>query len=269
VVLHSVYEHQDKAICTSAIKEIIVHTEAGKDCLERLGRRGGVTVIPHGCVDLGDVSELYNKYEVPYPLMQFGFGFSYKGVEVALDALAILKDRPDRKYEEIFFTYLCSEAPHSRNIIDRYHDALSSRIRSLGLSENVVILRGYRSEEDLFRHLRVNRLAIFPYRSDPENVVYGASGAVRLALANRVPTIASSSPMFADLEGVVPRPDDAAGLAREIDRVFSDGEHRRQLIARSADFVARTSWKEAAALYADMMRRIIGTGGARRLIRVS
>lgn len=267
VVLHSVYEHQDKAICTSAIKQVVCHTKLGESCLRKLGFQGGVTVIPHGCIDLGDVSELFNKYEVAYPLMQFGFGFSYKGVEVVLDALAILKDRADRKYQDIFFTYLCSEAPHARNIIDSYHTALDKKVAALGLAENVVILRGYRSEEDLHRFLRVNRLAVFPYQSDPANVVYGASGAIRLAFANRVPTIASKSPMFADLDGVVPRPGSAEELAREIDKVFSDESYRRRIVDNMKGFAETTSWPEVAAKYASMMQKIIDGCGARRLIR--
>jgi glycosyltransferase involved in cell wall biosynthesis len=262
-VLHSVYEHRDKTICTAALKNVICHTEAGRDCLRRLGYSGRVAVIPHGCVELAG-EELWNIYQTPYCLVQFGFGFDYKGVEVALEALALLKGRDDRKYEDVFFTYLCSETPHTSSINSAYSRRLEIRKEELGLSENVAILRGYQSEASLYNFLQTNKIAIFPYQSDPKNVVYGASGAIRLALANRVPTIASSSPMFADLEGVVPRPSTAAELAREIDKVFSDGDYRQSLIVKASEYAKATTWKAVAAMYAREMRTILDERAATR-----
>lgn len=266
VVLHSVYEHQDKAVCTSSIKNVICHTEVGRDCLRRLGHTGRITTIPHGCLDLGEVRELYNNYETPYALMQFGFGFGYKGLDVALEALSLLKARPDKKYDEVFFTYFCSESSHTASINNAYYKGLMTRVETLGLSENVAIIRGFQSEQSLFYALRVNKLAIFPYQSDPANVVYGASGAIRLALANHIPTIASSSPMFADLEGIVPRPTNASELAGVIDRVFSDDVYKQSLVASATSYTQLNTWKDVAKKYVCEMQYLIDTSGCRQSI---
>jgi hypothetical protein len=51
VTLHSVYEHLDKAVCTAAIKNIVVHTEEGKQVLKKLGNTNEIFVVPHGCVE--------------------------------------------------------------------------------------------------------------------------------------------------------------------------------------------------------------------------
>src|SRR5206468_1406375 len=60
VTLHSVYEHLDKVICSSAMKNIVVHSESGRDCLRRLGHTSDIEVIPHGCVRGSEAPENWN-----------------------------------------------------------------------------------------------------------------------------------------------------------------------------------------------------------------
>jgi hypothetical protein len=88
VTLHSVYEHLDKVVCTAPMKNVVVHSHTGKTCLKRLGFRGEVEVIPHGCITYGDVRENWNIFQTPHAIIQFGFGFSYKGVGDALRAVS-------------------------------------------------------------------------------------------------------------------------------------------------------------------------------------
>ena len=249
VTVHSVYEHLDKVVCTGAIKSMIVHTESGAACMRRLGSLAQIHVIPHGCLPCSDPDEHWNIYQTPYTILQFGFGFAYKGVNVALDALHRLRTEQPVKYREIFFTYLCSENSHLRAVNGAYYQQLRTQVDSLGLHDNVAIIRGYQSEISLYQYLRTNKLAIFPYQSDPQNVVYGASGAVRLALANARPTIVSASPMFDDLAGVLPRPGHAGDLAAAIDQVFSDEIYRQQLITQGLHYIEQHSWAQTARHY--------------------
>jgi hypothetical protein len=80
VTLHSVYEHLDKTICTSAIDNILVHTEPGRECLRRLGHNQNIFVVPHGCFRSSRTSkELWNIFQTPYAMIQFGFGFFVQG----------------------------------------------------------------------------------------------------------------------------------------------------------------------------------------------
>lgn len=241
ITCHSVYEHLDKTVCTAYIKNMIVHSNHAKASLHRLGHTGNVYVIPHGCVVYQDVEPLWNLFQNDYTIIQFGFGFEYKGVDTAVEAIQKLKEN-DPKFKDIFYCYMCSESVHTRTLQERYYQQIRDRVKAMGLEENVVVMRGYLSEQHLCNFMRTAKLAIFPYKNNPNNVVYGASGAIRKAMANGIPIIASESHLFDDLENIVPRPSDADMLACEIDKVFSDEQHRISMINNNLQFVKDNNW---------------------------
>lgn len=256
ITLHSVYEHLDKTICTAHIKNMIVHSEKAKESLYRLGHLRDVYVIYHGCVQYPNIAELFNLFMNDYAIVSFGFGFNYKGVDVAIDAIAHLKQNQE-KFKHIFYCYLCSENPHTRNIQQEYYLNLKNKIDQMGLADNVVILRGFLSESHICNFLRTAKLAVFSYKNDENNMVYGASGAVRNALANGIPVIASDCHHFDELEGIIPRPKNHLELAQEIDKVFSDNEYRSGLIARGLEFVRKNNWDITADRHLDVFEQII------------
>jgi glycosyltransferase involved in cell wall biosynthesis len=266
--LHSVYEHKDKSVCTSVLKNVIVHSDNAQKCLKDTLKHTNQRswVIPHGCIDLGNnVAQNWNYFGVPYPIMQFGFGFNYKGVDIALEAVAKLK-AGDPKFKDIFYCYLCSESNHAQNTHNNYYKLLRNKVEELRLNDNVTIQRGFFSEEELNQHLRTARLAIFPYVTDPDNVVFGASGASRIAMANNVPTIASASHMFDDIEGVLPRPFGVTELAQEIDKIFSNDQYRNNLLKRQRDYIKNNSWEITAQRYYNVLKDLVDTANKNVII---
>lgn len=255
VVMHSVYEHLDKAVCTNITKNIIVHSNQGKEMLQKLGNNNFISVIPHGCVQFDDVKELWNIFQSPYVIMQFGFGFYYKGMDRAIDAIHHLKST-DPKFSNIYYCCLISTNDHNSNINNNYYDFLMEKIVKLGLEDNVTIHRKFYSDETLNCFLRTAKIAIFPYKVDPSNTVYGASGAIRVAMANNIPVIASESHLFDDLEGVVPRPKDHLGLAKEIDEIFSNDSYKQRILRNTKSFVSNNSWSNVADRYLDVYANI-------------
>ena len=255
VTVHSVYEHLDKVVCTAAMKNVVVHSKTGEACMKRLGHTANICVIPHGCVQHEGVVENWNITHTPHAIMQFGFGFNYKGVDLALEAVAkLLREQPD-KYGDIHYCYLCSESPHVKNVNNVYYQKLLKQIEELGLTGHAMIIRGYQTEDVLNQYLRTYKLAIFPYITDPKNVVYGASGAIRLAMANKIRTIASSSHMFDDVEGVLARPSGSDELAAAIDAAFSDSkDEKRRNIEKASDYVAANTWPNVADRYLSFLR---------------
>lgn len=256
--MHSVYRHLDKLVYTEAVPNIIVHSEQARDVLKELGNSSHVWVIHHGCVQPAETDELWNIMHNPYTIMQFGFGFRYKGVDRALRAVAHLKNT-DPKFQNIFYYYLCSSNAHNQIANQEYCDYLMNLSEELGIRDNVAIVMKYQSDRMLSLYLRLAKLVVFPYLINDDNMVYGASGAVRLAMAHKRPVIASESHLFDDLEGVVPRPKDEFELARAIDDVFSNSKHRSQIIERAQQYVAANSWDIAAdrylAIYNDLAAR--------------
>lgn len=255
ITLHSVYEHLDKTICTSAIKNIVVHSEQGKDCLRRLGHNQPIFVLPHGCVKFDDNAELWNIFQVPYVLIQFGFGFFYKGVDRAIDAINILKNS-DPKFQDIFYVYLCSDSGHFDGVHNQYYSFLMDKIEELDLHDNVSIIRKFHSEETINNYLRTAKIALFPYMTDPKHTVYGASGAIRVAMANGIPVLASESKMFDDLEGIIPRPNSAEALAQEIDHIFSSEKYKNQIKDKTDNYIDNNTWDVVADKYLDIYSQL-------------
>lgn len=256
VTLHSVYEHLDKTICTSYIRNIITHSQNGKDCLARMGHRNNVFVLPHGCNVYPNTDQLWNIFQNERTIIQFGFGFDYKGLDQAIEAVSILKKRSD-EFKDIFYCFLCSESKHTRSIQTRYYNTIRALVEEKGLEDNVVVLRGYLSDEHMQNFLRTAKLAVFPYKNDPKNTVYGASGAVRKAMSNGIPVIASGCHLFDDLEGVLPRPETAEELADEIAKVFTSQNHRSELIKKAKTFVTENSWECVGRKYAEILGELV------------
>lgn len=248
VTMHSVYKHLDKIVYSSCVKDIAVHTQQGKDVLLSHGHSGNITVISHGCVAFKETAELWNIFQNPYTIIQFGFGFAYKGVETAFKAIKHLKET-DQKFQNIFYLYLLSENEHTARIHNQYYDSLTKLSEELGIENNIAITRKYQSDYIINLYLRLAKLAIFPYTHDPQNIVYASSGAIRVAMANGIPVIASSSHLFDDLEGVVPRVSGYLELAHEIDKIFSDNDYRHSLIKANLGFVQSHPWSLIAQQY--------------------
>jgi glycosyltransferase involved in cell wall biosynthesis len=261
VTMHSVYQHLDKLVYSECVRNIIVHSGAARDMLKQLGNTNNIYVVPHGCVAFDDVQEIYNNCFNPYTIMQFGFGFEYKGVERALDALAILKNDP--KFENIFYFMLISENDFNGRAHLEYYHKLLAKVDALGLKKNVALYRKYQTEQMLNNYLRLAKMAIFPYINNPDNTVFGASGAARIAVANKIPVVVSESHLFDDFEGVLPRPDSPQALAREIDEIFSNATYRESIIRKSQDFIRENAWTRVAdqylAVYAGVARKTLLT----------
>jgi glycosyltransferase involved in cell wall biosynthesis len=253
---HSVYRHLDKICYTQCIKNIVVHTENQKDVYREIGNTSNIFVVPHGCVIYEDTSELWNINLNPYTIVLSGFPNKYKGLPRALEAISILK-KNDQKFKKIFFTYLMSDTGRNHSGDQNYYDEIMELVVKLDLEENVAIIRKYQSEKSLCLFYRLNKLAIFPYINNSENVVFSASGSARIAMANMIPVIVSESHLFDDLQTILPRPDSAEKLAIEIDKVFSDGKYRTELIDNSNTFINKNNWKVCATKYLEIYNQLV------------
>lgn len=256
VCMHSVYRHLDKLVYSDVIPNIIVHTEQAKSTLSELGNTSNVFIVPHGCAQPDDKSEIWNIMSSPYTLMQFGFGFRYKGVDRVLRAVSHLV-HTDPKFKNLYYFYLCSTNSHNNIANQEYTDYLLNLADELKIRENISIVVKYQTDKMLNLYLRMAKIIVFPYIVNGDNMVYGSSGAVRLAMAAGRPVICSESHLFDDLEGVLPRPSNDLELAREIDEIFSNDAHRNGILDRSSEYVQSNSWENTAKKYLDVYNQIV------------
>lgn len=250
VTMHSVFHHRDKTIVEAAIPEIVVHLEGARAVLKDEKRVSGkVTVIPHGCYPCVNRQPLWNLYRTPFTLVQFGFGFQYKGWEESIRATGILKDR----FPDVFFTGVFSESPFCVAEHQAYHDRLMALVKKLKLQNNVAIIRGFQSDEALDSFLRTNSVAVFPYVSHPKHEVFGASGAARLAMSKAIPVVTSNVNHFLDLPTL--KADTPEAIAEHLDKLFSDPQARKEQVERQLLFIDENSWERVAMRYADLFGR--------------
>lgn len=246
---HSIFYHKDKLVCEAAVPNIIVHSQAGLKVMKEKGVPSNIYVIPHGCTPCTTSARLWNLYHSPHTLVQFGFGFEYKGWENALQAVAKLKTT----YPQIFYTGLFSESKFNRAYHDNYYNKLSQLIKDLAIEKHVALVRGYQSDESLDAYLKTNQIAVFPYVCNGEHTVYGVTGAARLAMTSGTPTVTSDVPQFDDLEGICPRPATVDDLVLEISSLLNSKDARAKQVERQNKYLTETSWDIVAKQHLDLM----------------
>lgn len=249
VTTHSIYYHLDKTIPLSVVKNISVHSQGAKNVLEETYFQGNIHVIPHGCVDLNGKGELWNIFKNPYTLFGFGFGFKYKGVDIAIDAINYLKNNFGNKYKDILYIYVCSESENNKGIHNEYYNILNKKVEEMDLENNIILIKGFINEKLLENYLRTVKLVLFPYIQEQDNIVYGASGAIKIAMSYNIPVIASKSHLFDDLNNIVPKISNSIELAQEIDKIFSDENYKNSLIEKNHQYILDNSWENISKMY--------------------
>lgn len=250
VTMHSTYpHHKDKIICEAAIPNIIVHLEGAKKNLkEEKNISSNVFVIQHGCYNL-DKEKIYNNYKSNHTILQMGFGFQYKNFEATIEAVSLLKN----KYHDIFLTLLFSESPYNKVGHQLYYNSLIDLINKHKLNDNVAIIRDFQSDVVIKSFLKTNKIAVFPYMSNPNHEVFGASGAARLAMANNIPVITSNINHFSDLPTI--KANLPQEISNEIDKLFSDYKIVEEQIKKQNKFIENNTWDKIALKYIEAFEK--------------
>lgn len=161
-------------------------------------------------------------------LVFFGFVRPYKGVDIALEALAILRERGFKARLTVAGEFWEPVEPWYR------------RIEDLGLNDHVEIRPGYVSDSAVDALLAEHHAVVMPYRSATQ------SGVVPVAMAAARPVIASRVGGLAEfvtdgVNGTLAEPGDAASLADAIERC---GQRLDDLAEGTQKCL--TSWEDVA-----------------------
>ncbi len=249
--MHSIFPHHlDKTIIEASAKNIVVHSDGAKQALISKGNSSNIYVIPHGCYAISNQERLWNFYKSNATFMQIGFGYQYKSFEDCIEATALLKT----KYPDVFFTALFSESPHSKLEHDNYYNRLIALINKLGVNDNVSIIRGFQEDKVINSFLRINKVAVFPYKLAAEHFVYGASGAARLAMSKGIPVISSSIPHFADIVSI--KANNAQEISQQLDILFSDNRKIIEQVNKQNEFIKANDWEITATKYVEVLETL-------------
>lgn len=232
---------------------IIVHTQAGREALLARGLSPQkLSVIPHGALPLREapsVEALTRPADGLYRFVSFGEMKRYKGLDVLVDALALMPEQARRKARVII-------AGRPRMELE----PLVSRIERLGLTELVELRARRLSEPEMADLFHSADCFVFPYRQiDASGVYFLVKALGKWLIASRVGVFAED--MREGEQGELVAAADAQALA---DAMTAAVEGRR----RPLPVVAGTDWAEigraTSALYHDVRaRRAIAPSAAR------
>ncbi len=167
---------------------LIVHNETSKACLMQQFSvpEKKITVIAHGSYQnqkfQESKKERYQDKAVKQ-FLQFGFIRTYKGIDILLDAIALIQ--PEKR-KGLHVTIAGEQFPKLDGT------DYMAKIRNLGLEPYVSFCPGHVREEDIPELLANMDFLLFPYRN-----IYG-SGALLLAYTYGKPVIASDIPAFCE-----------------------------------------------------------------------
>ncbi|GAU07359.1 glycosyltransferase [Desulfoplanes formicivorans] len=168
-----------------------------------------------------------------HELLFFGFVRKYKGLDVLLDALALIRDQKNI---------------HLNIVGEFWKDKQSylEKIKELGIANNVTIMDEYVPNEQLGRHFLAADLVVQPYLSA------SGSGVSQLAYGFGKPVIATNVGSIGEVvqdwvNGRLVAPNDPAALARAI--VESLEEDQLKKMQHEAEKVRyRFSWEKFAEM---------------------
>lgn len=162
--------------------ELIVHNESSKKCLMEAFSVPGekISVIAHGAYQR-NLPPQNRRDDSRVHFLQFGFVRKYKGIDILLDAVALL---PPEKRKNLKFTIAGKQ-------FEKLDDTdYGARIRELGIETCVDFLPEHIPEEKLPELFADADYMLFPYRQ-----IYG-SGALLMAYTYGKPVIASDLAAF-------------------------------------------------------------------------
>jgi glycosyltransferase involved in cell wall biosynthesis len=268
VVAHTVVRHPTahqqfvmEAVCDAADAVVVMTEHARRRLIADFDLDAGrVSVIPHGATTPPSDGPLERCRGGRLRLLTWGLLGPGKGIEWAIDAMALLADvRPSP-------SYLVAGATHPKVLTrdgDAYREMLVKRCWRSGASRSVSFDDSYRDLPALTRLISGADLVVLPYDSD-EQVT---SGVLVDAVACGRPVVATAFPHAIELlsggAGVVVPQRDASALADVVRSVVDHPE----LLASMADECRRLapelSWPVVARRYGELATSLLVSERAR------
>lgn len=261
VVAHTVLErptpHQ-RSVLEAVVRSadaVVVMTQAGRTrlCSGYDVDPTKVSVIPHGAaVSSAGGPGPDRKHPT---LLTWGLLGPGKGIEWAIDALALVKDlRPSTVYRIAGDTH-----PKVAELEgEAYRNMLARRALDRGVSAQVQFDAGYRGLDDLAQMIARSSIVVLPYDS-PDQVT---SGVLVDAIAAGRPVIATAFPHAIELLAggagiVVPRRDPMA-LAAAMRTILTSPRLAESMSAEARRLAPSLAWSSVAGRYAALGERLIG-----------
>jgi glycosyltransferase involved in cell wall biosynthesis len=215
-----------------------------------------VSVIVHGAAVLGARAGGLDLAEQG-TLLTWGLLGPGKGIEHAIDALALLRDVVPRP------RYVIAGDTHPTVLAfegEAYRDMLMARADRSRVAAQVTFDPGYRSVDGVAELLKAAAVVVLPYDS-PDQVT---SGVLVDAIAAGRPVVATAFPHAVELLGsgaglVVPQ-GDAVALAAALRRVLTEPDLASDMAAEACRLAPDLAWSAVARQYVSLGDELVSRG---------
>src|SRR2546429_1560215 len=235
-----------------ASSKIIVMANKGRELLRSVYRVPDekIEIIAHGIPDFPFVEPDAAKAKLGFSgrsvILTFGLLSPSKGVEVMIDAmLSILKRRPDA-------VYVVLGATHPNLVRDQgeaYRESLTTRVRELGVENNVVFLDQFVDQATLLEFISMCDVYVTPYLNEAQMT----SGTLAYSFGLGKPVVSTpywhARELLADGRGALASFGDAAGIGNAIAQLLMDDPRRQAMRERGYASSRSMTWERTPQRY--------------------
>jgi glycosyltransferase involved in cell wall biosynthesis/Flp pilus assembly protein TadD len=218
------------------VSRLLVHNVHDLNLLKSLGLVGNVTLFPHGA--LQPAVERRPVRELPRagtPIIgTYGFFLPHKGFDVLIEALAkIGHEWPGARLRMV-------TAEHTDKASPSEIARCRALAQSLGLENVIEWHTDYLPDDGSLTLLNRCDLIVLPHRDTSES----ASGAVRVAMASRVPVLVTPVRIFGEMDDAVIRAGglDSSALASGIGAALRNPKLRDQTVDEADRWLETHEW---------------------------
>jgi glycosyltransferase involved in cell wall biosynthesis len=234
---------------------LIVHTEADRGYLSKLGLTRHVRRLPHGQIrfephDKGSLRSALGLTGSPI-LATFGFFLPHKGILELVQAVAQVR----RSYPDLLLLVVSSLYQSLES--ERYFQICQEEVKRLGLSRQVIFFTDFLPFDEIAPLLQSADLIVMPYNASRES----SSAAVRFALAAERPVLVTSLPIFSEFDSEVLRVPTAevSDLETGILKALSNPDGAEKTVQRARDYLKERSWDQIATQYVSFLSEMGGS----------
>ena len=214
-----------------------------------------VFVIPHGAADnRGAATSL--RRNCGHRALTWGLLGPGKGIEHAIDAIALLRDRGLR----VAYTVAGQTHPRVRaRDGEAYRRLLEERVNARGVEDLICFDSRFLPADALIDLIDAADVVLLPY----DSLEQVTSGVLIEAVAAGKPVVSTSFPhaveLLADGAGLLVQRRHPAGIADALNRVFTEPGLSARMSRRSTDLAPQLLWTAVASSYRELAASLIET----------
>lgn len=264
VIVHTVLKHptpHQLSVLESVLAladEVIVMSEVARQrlCSGFAVDRPKITTIPHGAaLPRTDGVQPPNRPT----MLTWGLLGPGKGIERVIDAMASLKNLPNRP------RYIVAGRTHPKVIAaqgESYREALAVQAKRLGVADSVIFDAVYRTPDELTALIQAATVVVLPYDSKDQVT----SGVLVDSVASGRPIVATAFPHAVELlgsgAGTVVAHDDPDALVAALRRLLTDSQVAESMAAEARGLAPTIAWPVVADAYVVVAQRLLATQSA-------